>query len=177
MKTNEKRRIIKKNLVFRKPRQEEFFRICRLLNRADKPYEKFIPDYEKFKVEDLNYMAKKRKRFFVVAEFEGKIVGFGAWSVKNKKICWLSILHIEPSKQRQGVGFKLLRAVETKCRKKDIRFLMCEIFPQAHWARDFYIKNGYRILPRAQYAGRLFKDIISPKTQTLVMIKKFTGRE
>lgn len=161
----------KKSIIIRKPKRKEFLKICRLLNRAEKPYQKIMPDYELFKVKDFERMQRKTKRSFLVIELNKKIAGFAAWKIKNKKICWLSILHIDPNKQRTGLGTRLLQEIEKIAEKKNCDFSMLELFPQAHWAKNFYLKNNYKILPKKDYGKRIFKGILSPKAITLVMIK------
>ena len=165
----------KKSIIIRKPKRKEFLKICRLLNRAEKPYQKIVPDYEAFKVTDFERMLRKTKRSFLIIELDKKISGFAAWKIKNKKICWLSILHIDPQKQKMGLGTKLLQEIEKIAKKKNCIFTMLELFPQADWAKSFYLKNDYKILSKKDYGKRIFKDILSPKSKTLVMIKK-TGR-
>jgi len=168
----------KNNLVIiRVPKKGEFLKICRLLNRADKPYQELIPDYESFVVRDFERMKKKFKRFFLVVEFKKKVVGFGAWSIKNRKICWISLLHIDPEKQRLGLGTRLLKAIEKKAKKKNCDFSMVEIFPKANWAKSFYSKNKYKILSKKDYKKRIFSNILSPQTKTIVMIKKINRGE
>jgi len=161
----------KKTIIIRKPKRNEFLKICRLLNRAEKPYQKIMPDYEPFKVTDFNRMLRKTKRSFLVIELNKKIAGFAAWKIKNKKICWLSILHIDPNKQRTGLGTRLLQEIEKIASKNNCIFTMLELFPQTNWAKSFYLKNNYKILLKKDYGKRIFKDILSPKTKTLVMIK------
>lgn len=161
----------KKSIIIRKPKRGEFLKICRLLNRADRPYQKIIPDYEPFTVKDLEHMQKKTKRSFLVIKLNKKIAGFAAWKIKNKKICWFSILHIDPNKQRVGLGTRLLREIEKIASKNKCIFTILELFPQANWAKNFYLKNNYKILPKKDYGKRIFKGILSPKAITLVMIK------
>jgi len=161
----------KKSIIIRKPKRKEFLKICRLLNRTEKPYQKIVPDYEAFKVTDFERMLRKTKRSFLVIELDKKIAGFAAWKIKNKKICWLSILHIDPRKQKMGLGTKLLQEIEKIAKKKNCIFTMLELFPQANWAKSFYLKNNYKILSKKDYGKRIFKGILSPKTKTLVMIK------
>jgi len=160
-----------KSIIIRKPKKNEFLKICRLVNRAEKPYQKIMPDYESFKVKDFEHMQKKSKRSFLIIELNKKLAGFAAWKIKNKKICWLSILHIDPSKQRMNLGTRLLQEIEKIAVKKKCIFTMVELFPQAYWAKNFYLKNNYKTLPKKDYGKRIFKGILSPKTITLVMIK------
>ncbi len=171
------KRIIDKNsITIRKPKKNEFLKMCRLLNRADAPYQKIIPDYEKFTVDDLRHMKEKSKRSFLIIEYSKKIVGLAVWSIKNKKICWLSILHIEPKKQKLGFGTKLLKEIERIGQKEGCIYFMLELFPKAKWAKSFYLKNNYKTLPKKEYKKKIFKNILSRKAKTLVMIKKTRER-
>jgi len=158
--------------IIRIPKINEFSKICRLLNHADLPYKKFIPDYEPFTVDDLRYMKNKSKKSFLVIDYCKKLSGLAVWSIKNQKICWLSILHIDPSKQKLGLGTTLLNKIEKIAQKRNCVYCMLELFPQAYWAKKFYFKNHYHILPKKQYKKKIFEDILSTKTKTLVMIKK-----
>jgi len=162
----------KKTIIIRNPKKSEFSKICRLVNQAEKPYQKIMPDYKPFKVENFEIMQKKTKRSFLIIELNKKIAGFAAWKIKNRKICWISILHIDPQKQKMGLGTKLLQEIEKIARKKNCDFCMLELFPQANWAKNFYLKNNYKILPKKDYRKRIFKGILSPTAKTLVMIKK-----
>ena len=164
--------IDKKSITIRKPKRNEFLKMCRLLNRADAPYQKIIPDYEKFTVDDLKHTKENSKRSFLIIEYNKKIVGLAVWSIKNKKICWLSILHIEPKKQKLSLGTKLLREIEKISQKKGCIYFMLELFPEAKWAKNFYLKNNYKTLSKKEYKKKIFKNILSLKAKTLVMIKK-----
>lgn len=164
--------IIKENIITRTPKRNEYLKICRLLNRADKPYKEFIPDYKPFIVKDLEYMQNKSKKIFTVIELNKKISGIGIWSIKNEKICWISLFHIDPKKQRVGLGACLLRAIEQIAKDKKCLLVMGEIFPEAQWAKNFYLKNKYTILSKKEYKKPIFKNILSLKAKTLVIIKK-----
>ncbi|TRZ77226.1 GNAT family N-acetyltransferase [bacterium] len=164
--------IERENLIARVPKKNEYLKICRLLNRADKPYKKFIQNYEPFTVKDLEHMQSKSKKIFTVIELDSKIAGIGIWSIKNKKICWISLFHINPEKQRMGLGMFLLEAIEQLAKDKKCSLIMGEVFPEAQWAKNFYLKNGYTILPKKEYAKSVFKGLLSLKALTLVIIKK-----
>lgn len=166
-----------KSIIIKNPKKSEFLKICRVLNRADRPYQKIIPDYESFTVKDLNHMKKKYKRSFLIIEYNKKIVGFAAWSVKNQKICWISLIHINPKQQKLGLGTKLLEEIEKIAKRKSCIYSMLELFPKAHWAKKFYLKNDYKILLKKDYKKRIFKNVLSSKAKTLVMIKLIKNGE
>ncbi|MBU3922751.1 GNAT family N-acetyltransferase, partial [Patescibacteria group bacterium] len=155
--------------------KKDFLKMCRVLNEAEKVYKDIDPYYEKFTTKDLLEMNSKKN--ILIIEINKKILGLGIWSIKNKKICWISILHIKPNNQKTGLGSKLIKEIEKRAIKNECKLIMLEIFPKANWAKNFYLKNDYKILLKKEYNKKIFKNLLSLKAKTTVMIKIIKKRE
>ena len=51
---------------------------------------------------------------------QGTLVGVASWDARAGSTAWLDLLFVAPNCQRQGVGLKLLQAVECDARKREM---------------------------------------------------------
>jgi GNAT superfamily N-acetyltransferase len=77
------------------------------------------------------------ERVLVVAESEGKIVGFAQYFPPNNS---LEALHVLPSHAKRGIGKMLVRAIEKIARNLGAERILLD---SSLNAVDFYVKCGY----------------------------------
>lgn len=127
---------------------------------ASKDYDKKIlndwsPPVTAKRVKD--YKKKSRIKIIrLVANINGKIVGFGTLTPKD---CRIGAVYVSPKAKRRGVGALLLRELENIARKLHIKKLKLE---SSITAEKFYNKNGYKSLKNSYFAlrtGRKMKCI------------------
>lgn len=84
---------------------------------------------------------KEHPRYQFVATTDGKIVGvLGGRVEEKKKTAGVNLLGVHPRFQRQGVGSKLMRALERRARKDGL----IKVEMGTPFARPFYEKCGYK---------------------------------
>ncbi len=98
-------------------------------------------DYEWF----YNLMkVKSKRRIVLVAEYDGKVVGFLiAYKYYNK--IYIDSLAIDPDYRGLGIGTKLLNGLEDLVRGKNKKKIYLSVKKDNYNALGFYLKNGYLI--------------------------------
>jgi putative acetyltransferase len=99
----------------------------------------------------------------IVAELDGKIVGFGNLEDGGKTI---GMLYVHKDHQKQGVASALLSKLETKIAKENIAVAKLE---SSLTARSFFEKKGYSVVRenRKMLNGKAFVNLIMEKDLSL----------
>ncbi len=118
----------------------------RVTNSEDYSMEILAPLVEYYSPEKVLILAKER--ICLIAEIGKKIVGTAA--LENSE---LYTFFVHPDFQRNGVGTRLIKAIETIAAKNEIKTIKCG---SSLSAISFYKKMGYRKnnLNREEKAGR-----------------------
>ncbi len=139
-------------LTYKTPTQEEYPDIAKLVNASDNIYTT-IHSPEIFKeigygtetVDDL--IAGEQNRVYLCAyDEDGSLVGYTSFRIKHPTTLWISMFCIDPLHQRHGYGTLLLQHLETYATERQVSVISFETDTNAHWAVQFYQKNGYHIL-------------------------------
>lgn len=89
---------------------------------------------------------------FWVAEEDGRLAG--TMGIQDKgDVALVRHAYVAPAAQRKGVGTSLLRHVRSLTRKP----ILIGTWADASWAIDFYRRNGFCVVPRAE------KDVLLRK--------------
>jgi ribosomal protein S18 acetylase RimI-like enzyme len=137
-------------VIIREYRPEDFERIYRIDQAA------FAPELAYSRVDLRSFVLARRSRT-LVAEAEGEVVGFvnalcvhGEWGV-------VITLDVAPERQRQGIGGRLLTAIEEWLAGEGVRMVGLETPADESGARQFYERHGYQLGRRVRgyYHGRL----------------------
>ncbi|MEG0480216.1 MAG: GNAT family N-acetyltransferase [Clostridium sp.] len=79
----------------------------------------------------------------VILNSDGKIIG----GINSKMYCWnclyIDVLWINEDYRKQGLGSILLKEVENASKEKGCYLIHLDTFD--FQAKDFYIKNGYKV--------------------------------
>lgn len=129
---------------YRKPNEDEFIAALNIINEARKPY-KALSIYKEMDAKDTtldDLINNEQKRDYRVLTVDDDIVGFCAFRKKDDHITWLSQFYIDPKYQKQGLGKKFLKFVEEEVSELS-DYIVLEYWPDATWARDFYLSQGY----------------------------------
>jgi GNAT superfamily N-acetyltransferase len=115
-----------------------------------------------------------KTRNYLVAEYDGSIIGFCSWYLKDSQFAWVSMLNVLPDYQGRGVGRLLLATVEAQARKYGARAIALEVQKKAEWAVNFYTKMGFRPLLESDFRAGTFTGLFSGSIAepTLVMGKE-----
>lgn len=117
---------------------ERLFEIDRVAFAADLAYSR---------AELRSYVRSPRCRT-LVAEEEGEIVGFAIGCRERGGYGHVVTLDVPPPRQRQGVGSRLLQAVEARLAAGGSRAVVLETPADEDGARRFYEKHGYGVAER-----------------------------
>ena len=82
----------------------------------------------------------------VVAEFDGKVVGFGSIVPEKKE---LRAVYVSSDAGQKGVGKAILEKLESKARELEVPELNLD---SSLTAEHFYAKHGYEVIQRAQHS-------------------------
>jgi N-acetylglutamate synthase-like GNAT family acetyltransferase len=107
-----------------------------------------------------------QKNTFVVAEYQGKIVGCGGWSVETSQKnthAELRGFFVHPDFARRGIATRIIQYCEKKCRgiEADRLYLTSTLAGE-----PFYIKNGFSTLEK------IMKVLSSGENFTLIRMQK-----
>ncbi|MEF9952045.1 MAG: GNAT family N-acetyltransferase [Clostridium sp.] len=79
----------------------------------------------------------------VILNSEGKIIA----GINSRMYCWnclyIDVLWIDKDYRKQGLGSIILKEVETTAKEKGCYLIHLDTFD--FQAKDFYIKNGYKV--------------------------------
>ena len=105
--------------------------------------------------EELRGYVSWRRAHTLVAEREpdpplreAEIVGFASGLLARAGIGHVTTLDVLPDAQRQGIGSRLLTALESWLWMRGARLILLETVAGARSARAFYEKHGYAVLER-----------------------------
>jgi N-acetylglutamate synthase-like GNAT family acetyltransferase len=130
--------------MIRECNKSDFETIYRIINKSAKAYQGVIPD-DCWKEP---YMSRAELEHeigdgvvFWGYEEGGELVGvMGIQKVKDINLIRHAYVH--PAKRNRGFGGRLLTAL----RKKTERPLLVGTWKEAHWAKRFYEKHGFKLL-------------------------------
>ena len=81
---------------------------------------------------------------------QGTLVGVASWDARAGSTAWLDLLYVAPNCQRQGVGLKLLQAVECDaCKRGTVRL---QTYASLHLL-PLLLRHGHHVLEH-RLAGR-----------------------
>jgi GNAT superfamily N-acetyltransferase len=100
---------------------------------------------------------------FLVAE-EGEVVGF-VHASPNGETATLARLYVRPGRWREGVGSRLLDAVESRLRDRGVWLVRLLVLASNDRARGFYEARGYAPVDRRtdEIAGREYDQHVMEK--------------
>lgn len=104
---------------------------------------------------------------FWLAEADGRIAG--AMGIQDKgEVALVRHAYVATSMQRKGVGTKLLRHVQALAAKP----VMLGTWADASWAIDFYLRNGFSVVPppRKDALLRKYWSIPARQVETSVVL-------
>ena len=91
-------------------------------------------------------------RYTYVAEADNQIIGFGELEPNGHIDCF----YVHYQHQRQGIGSKIYRAIETKARELNLTRLFAEA---SITAKAFFISRGFKVIQQQQVICRQEKFI------------------
>jgi ribosomal protein S18 acetylase RimI-like enzyme len=106
---------------------------------------------------ELRYYVQARRGKTLVAETDGEVAGFVIARCAQRSWGTIVTLDVAPSRQRQGIGRRLMAAIEEWLAGEGVRVVSLETPADESGARQFYEKDGYLLgnLMRGYYNGRL----------------------
>jgi len=87
---------------------------------------------------------KSKNHYWIVAEENGEIVGFGQAWIKTKEIGMLEKVYIDRRWARQGIGLKLLKELEKWLISKKVKFIEAGIYYKNKPSIKLNEKAGYK---------------------------------
>ena len=103
----------------------------------------------------------QRKGYFLVAAADNKVIAMGALRQVNKMTGEIKRMRVHPSYQRQGIGRKLLLALEEKAKEYGYKKLILDTTIVQTAAQKLYERENYQITKTGALGG--FETIINQK--------------
>lgn len=147
-----------------------FYETVHTINAKD-----YSPELLKAWAPEMPDLKKWQTRFkaakTVVAELDGKIVGFG-----NVEQGAIGMLYVDKDHQRQHVASTLLEKIEKRLMKKGVRTAVAEV---SITAKPFFEKKGYAVVRenRKMLNGQTFMNYIMERALPLKMDKPMKEKQ
>ena len=123
-----------------------------VINKSNREaYRNIIPpEYFKAPVLTLDKLLEDFKRMtFYTYTPKNKVVGVAALEVENDELGRIRWVYILPEHQRKDVGTSLINQIEIEAKKMKLKKLMVlYVHDKAYWAKNFYMKLGYKMIDR-----------------------------
>ncbi|WP_430882477.1 GNAT family N-acetyltransferase [Fusibacter sp. JL216-2] len=113
-----------------------------------------------------------------IIEKDSVSVGFTGTLELNGESMYLVAIYLLSEYQRLGLGHVVLDQIENMCRAKSMKNIMLLVHKEAHWAINFYIKNGYEISAKTEKEIKEYDSNILEKLyigNTYLMTKTLNG--
>ena len=132
-----------------KAKTKDLNAILFVINESNREKYKTIipPDYFKEPVlttEEISELFNKMT--FFMYKLNDAIVGVGALDVKDEELAEIHWVYVLPKFQNKGIGTALMNHLETEAHNKKLGILQVPTSMRAYWARNFYVKLGYRLI-------------------------------
>ena len=115
-------------------------RISRLVNDAFRP-ERFFIDADRTSPEKIATLLEKGK--FLLAEEAGKLLGCVYIELRGVR-GYFGLLAVEPARQRDGLGSRLIELAEDDCRAAGCRFMDLTMVNLRTELYGYYKNRGYK---------------------------------
>lgn len=87
---------------------------------------------------------RSRRRKVLVAEHEGRVVGF-AIAYRYRRLAYIDSIAVKPECRSLGVGSRLLAALEGELKREGAEVVALSVKDSNKRALDFYLRNGYQL--------------------------------
>ena len=104
---------------------------------------------------------------FLVATIDGRAVGCGGFKMSGDDAAEIKRMWVSPAVRGQGIGRRLLEALEEHAREAGCRVARLDTNETLHEAHRLYRRAGYREIPRFNdepYAHLWFEKVLSTQT-------------
>lgn len=88
---------------------------------------------------------------FLVAEADGKILGYVIGIIRWGKTGHILSIAVDPSHRRQGIGSALMASIMARLRAKGARVIRLEVRKSNLGAQQFYLNLGFRLKEEIPY--------------------------
>ena len=109
-----------------------------------KEMRKDLDKYKKSRPRGFLEEMKSKNHYWIVAEENGEVVGFGQAWIKNKEIGMLEKVYIDRGWAGQGIGLKLLKELEKWLISKKVKFIEVGIYYKNKPSIKLNEKAGYK---------------------------------
>ena len=127
--------------------EHDFNAILNLINKAFQ-VERFFKNQDRLSAADLE--AHFKTGTFLVTEDDGRIIGC-VYVRRGEEHAYLGLLSIDPSRQKTGLGRRLIAAAEEFARETGARFMDLRFIHLREELPGIYEKLGYRITGAEPY--------------------------
>ncbi len=127
-------------MSFRIAAATDFEAVARLINIAFALAERFFIDGDRITVDGVRGLAAKGQ--FILAEDDAGLAGCVYVEPRGER-AYLGLLSVDPSRQRSGIGSRLVDAAEDHCRQAGCHFVDLKIVNLRVELPPYYLRRGY----------------------------------
>jgi N-acetylglutamate synthase-like GNAT family acetyltransferase len=156
--------------LIRKSREADSPAILAIINAAAQAYRGVIPPdrwHDPYMPADELEKEIADGILFWVAEEGGKLLAVMGMQDKGE-VALVRHAYVAPTAQRKGLGTSLLRHVQSLSDKP----VLIGTWADASWAIDFYLRNGFTLVPKArkEFLLRRYWSIPARQIETSVVL-------
>jgi GNAT superfamily N-acetyltransferase len=126
--------------------------------------------------DDVMTARRLGRGFPLVVYLEGRLVGTATlypprldspveW-YRRPEVFHFGQFGVRPELQKQGIGARLLRALEDRARARGGSELACDTAEQAEHLRSWYEREGFRVVGSMKWQVTNFQSVVMSKTLT-----------
>lgn len=83
---------------------------------------------------------------------------------RRPEVFYFGQFGVRPELQRQGIGVRILRALEDRARARGATELACDTAEQAEHLRSWYAREGFRMVGTTKWPVTNFQSVVLSKT-------------
>lgn len=139
----------------------------RLVNAAYRTLGEMGLNYTGVTQDEETTRKRMRGREVYVLEEAGVLIGTVTFSVKERdrgRYGYVNQLAVEPSRQRRGLGGRLMDIAEQRARDLGLRSVRLDTAVPAEHLIRWYAALGYREVSRTHWRGKTYESVILEKT-------------
>ncbi|HEY9841032.1 MAG TPA: GNAT family N-acetyltransferase, partial [Candidatus Obscuribacterales bacterium] len=136
-------------------------------------YSELMPESFAANLENMDILTEKGLDFNAtgldgwIIETEAGPVGFAGIGPLNPRQAYMAALYFLPTQRRRGFGSQALGRLEAHYQNQGFGEILLLVHQRADWARNFYTREGYRLLAEdamamLAHAGERLLHLIEP---------------
>lgn len=113
-------------------------------NTSWKKWERDMKNYKKKRLENMRRGIRSKNEYWIVAEIDGNICGFGQVAILNQEQAEIEKLYIDKNFRGRGIASKIEKELERWLKDKKIKKVYSRILLKNKPSLNFHTKKGFK---------------------------------